>query len=521
MKRFFLILILTITTFIVVAEKPNIIIIFADDLDADEINYTSEMHDVWATHSGASVRGLWSKDCNPRVLTPHIDSLAKNGMLFERFYVNGTVCSSSRYTLLTGRYATNGEDLLRDYPVGTHATLEWRPWILRSESSLPKELKRLGYTTGIIGKWHNGESDLSEKSIRKAMKVERKANPTLDEMEAVEKSISERYELLREGLLNGFGWDVVDRMEWGNSIVNLDWQCEGALNFIESNQSRPFFLYCALPVPHGQYRFDYNQIESYDRSVTSAGILDTKMELLPSVSNILERCKKANVPRVNAMATHMDDYIGKIIMSLEKLDLRDNTLIIFTSDHGSRGKNSVYEGGAKVPMIITWPKVVEAGSLSDSLIGSVDIASTLLEIASGSIFDNRDMDGRSFKWQLIGEDEPNDWRKTLLIEAGNTKGVVSRDWKYIANRVTKEVEVKMKMRPHEVYWTGYDHHNYQNESMYPTFWEADQFFDLKEDLYEQNNLISNVQYSTYVRMMKDELSSYVKDLPHTFGEFGK
>ena len=184
-------------------------------------------------------------------------------------------------------------------------------------------------------------------------------------------------------------------------------------------------------------------------------------------------------------------------------------------------KNSVYEGGAKVPQIITWPKVVEAGSLSDSLIGSVDIASTLLEIASGSIFDNRDMDGRSFKWQLIGEDEPNDWRKTLLIEAGNTKGVVSRDWKYIANRVPKEVEVKMKMRPHEVYWTGYDHHNYQNESMYPTFWEADQFFDLKEDLYEQNNLISNVQYSTYIRMMKDELSSYVKDLPHTFGEFGK
>ena len=125
-EEIFLILILTITTFKVVAEKPNIIIILADDLDADEINYTSEMHDVWATHSGASVRGLWSKDCNPRVLTPHIDSLAKNGMLFERYYVNGTVCSSSRYALLTGRYATNGEDLLRDYPVGTHATLEWR-----------------------------------------------------------------------------------------------------------------------------------------------------------------------------------------------------------------------------------------------------------------------------------------------------------------------------------------------------------------------------------------------------------
>ena len=78
-----MILILT-TTFKVVAEKPNIIIILADDLDADEINYTSEMHDVWATHSGASLRGLWSKDCNPRVLTPH-RSFVKNGMLLSDF----------------------------------------------------------------------------------------------------------------------------------------------------------------------------------------------------------------------------------------------------------------------------------------------------------------------------------------------------------------------------------------------------------------------------------------------------
>ena len=76
----------------------------------------------------------------------------------------------------------------------------------------------------------------------------------------------------------GFGWNVVDRMEWGNSIVNLDWQCEGALKFIDQSKNQPFFLYCALPVPHGQYRFDYNQIESYDRRVTSAGLLEEPLK---------------------------------------------------------------------------------------------------------------------------------------------------------------------------------------------------------------------------------------------------
>ena len=162
------------TAFHIYAEKPNIVLFFADDLDADEVNCTSEMNNIWATHTGAKENGFWNKGATGNVLTPNIDTLTRDGMLFTRFYVNATVCSPSRYCLLTGRYATRGLELQNDFPVGTHATLEWRPGILRSESSLPKELQKCGYRTAIIGKWHNGEDDFSDINLRKMTKIEKK-----------------------------------------------------------------------------------------------------------------------------------------------------------------------------------------------------------------------------------------------------------------------------------------------------------------------------------------------------------
>ena len=509
-----------VTAFHIHAEKPNIVLFFADDLDADEIHCTSEMNNIWATHTGAKANGFWNKGETGNVLTPNIDALTKDGMLFTRFYVNATVCSPSRYCLLTGRYATRGLELQNDFPVATHATLEWRPGILRSESSLPKELQKCGYRTAIIGKWHNGEDDFSDSNLRKMTKVEKKANPTYQEVLPLESSIIERYNVCRKGLEEGFGWNVVDRMEWGNSIVNLDWQCEGALNFIDQSKNQPFFLYCALPVPHGQYRFDYNQIESYDRRVTSAGLLEEPLKILPSTDDVLKRCEAAGVQSINAMATRMDDYIGAVLSKIDELGLSENTIVIFTSDHGSRGKNSAYDGGARVPMIIRWPKSVKEGSKCDSLIGSIDIAKTLVNLAGGNLPQDMQLDSYNFVSQLLGKGEPKNWRSTLLIEAGNTKGVVSRKWKYIANRVPDDIALKMKKRPGEVFWTGFDHHNYQNESMYPAFWNSDQFYDLQKDHYEQNNLINHEEYELHVDMMRKELNGYVDSLPHIFGEFG-
>ncbi|VGO13038.1 Choline-sulfatase [Pontiella desulfatans] len=499
--------------------KPNIVFIYADDLDGDEINCTRDMTDIWATHTGAKERGFWNKKIDSKVLTPNIDSLADGGMLFTRFYVNGTVCTSSRYCLMTGRYATRGIELQKDYPAGTHAQLDWRPAILREETNLPKTLQAAGYRTGIIGKWHNLPDDKTV-GMPKMKKNEREPNAQYDDVATFEAKLKKAYKAGVNYLSDGFGWDVVDRMEWGNSIVNLDWQCEGALKFIEESKGQPFFLYCSLPVPHGQYIFDYNQIESYDRRVTSNGLLPEPMKLLPSNDDVLKRCKEAGVPKENAMATRMDDYVGAVLSKLDELGLRENTIVIYTSDHGSRGKNSVYEGGAKVPLLIEWPGKVKAGARCDSLIGNIDFAATLVELAGGALPEDMATDSRSFTQQLAGKGEPEDWRKAMLIEAGNARGIVSRDWKYLANRVTPEVEKKMKERPREVFWTGVDHHNYQNEQMYPSFWDADQLFDLNEDLYEQKNLAANPEYAAILKRKQMELEGFMSSLPHTFGEYG-
>ncbi|MEC8333782.1 MAG: sulfatase-like hydrolase/transferase, partial [Verrucomicrobiota bacterium] len=267
-----------------------------------------------------------------------------------------------------------------------------------------------------------------------------------------------------------------------------DWQCEGALKFIEESQEEPFFLYCSLPVPHGQYYFDYNDVMSYDQRVTSAGISEEPIVFLPMAEDVLIRTRAAGVVDKNAMATRMDDYVGALLAKIDALGLSENTIVIFTSDHGSRGKNSVYEGGAKVPMMIKWPRRIQAGSENDDLIGNIDIAATLIEIAGGIAPIDMILDGRSFLSLLFGKKQQKDWRTEMLIEAGNTRGIVTREWKYVANRVPPDIEAKMKERPREVFWTGVDHHNYQTEQMYPGYWDADQLYDLKNDLYEQQNL---------------------------------
>lgn len=501
-------------------DKPNIILIYADDLDADEISYTSSDFNTWPTISGAKLLGVgnFSKAGAEKLLTPNIDGLAKEGVVFNRFYINATVCTPSRYCLLTGRFATRGEELLQNHPAGSQVTLEWNPAILRNESNLPKELQKLGYRTGIVGKWHNLPTDIGLPKFKKEWV---QADATYETIKSHEKAIRDYYMKAKDYLSTGFGWDVVDRIEWGNSVVNLGWMCEGALNFIQESKDKPFFLYLPLPVPHGQYKYPYNNISRLDPRVCADGILEKTPTALPSNADVYKRLKENGIPEENVMATQMDDYVGAVLKKLDELGVRKNTLILFSSDHGSRGKNSCYEGAARMPLFITWPGKLKPGTTNSMLIANTDIASTLIEIAGGTPPQDMTHDGRSFSKLLLGKKEPQDWRNSIYIEAGNSKGVVTKQWKYIANRVTPEIAEKMKADPGKVFWTGLNHHNYGTENMYKGYWDADQLYNLDTDLYEQNNLAGNPQYKEKLKEMKAELGKYVSDLPFWFDEFKK
>ena len=503
------------------SDKPNIILILADDLDADELNYTYNDFDTWATQTGAVKKGFFkgSRKVASGLLTPNIDKLAKEGVMLNRFYVTGSVCTPSRYVFLTGKYATKGIHLQESYPAGSYATLNWSPALLKSENNIAKVLKQNGYRTGIVGKWHN--TPHNEVKSKKLTNKERKPDPTFEEFMKYKDKMASNYNAHMDFFKEGFGWDVVDRMQWGNSVVNLGWMAEGALNFIEQSKNVPFFLFLPLPVPHGQYHFSYNDVKQLNPRVSAAGVLDKIPTSLPSNEDLYRRLKENNIPEENAMATHMDDYVGVLIEKLETLGIRDNTLIIFTSDHGSRGKNSCYEGGARVPFIANWPGHFKPGTVINSLIASNDVAVTLAAVTNSKLPKEMAQDGFNFLPQLKGRSAPKGWRKHILIEAGNSKGVVTKSWKYIANRVSPEVEAKMKAAPRKVFWSGVDHHNYRTEKLYPGYWDADQLYHLDSDLYEQTNLVNTSENKQKVSEMKAMLRSYVSDLPHAFGEFSK
>jgi arylsulfatase A-like enzyme len=520
LKRALVIAFVVSQTLINAQVKPNIIFIYADDLDADEVNYSVNDNENWATFTGAAQANITtgSKLGIPKLLTPNIDEIAQQGVVFTRFYITSTVCTPSRYSLMTGRLATRGEEFNERFPNGEQVNLDWSPAVIRSETNLPKELQKLGYHTGIVGKWHNLPKNLDLPKLNNKITA---ADASYENVKANESKLKESYRIAQEYLSDGFGWDVVDRMEWGNSIVNLRWMAEGALKFIDESKNEPFFLYVPLPVPHGQYKYGYNNLSRLDPRVCANGILDEIPTPLPSNEDVYKRLKENGIPEENVMATHMDDYVGAILDKLDELGLRENTLVIFTSDHGSRGKNTCYEGAARIPLFASWPRKITPGTTSESLTANIDVAATLIDIAGGIPPEDMTLDGRSFLPQLLGNPEPENWRTSLFLEAGNTRAVVTKQWKYIANRVSPEIEQLMGEQPHVIYWSGVDHHNYDSEKIYPGYWDADQLYNLDKDLFEQKNIFKSDVNSKVISELKNEMNKYVSGLPHRFGEFGK
>jgi arylsulfatase A-like enzyme len=261
---------------------------------------------------------------------------------------------------------------------------------------------------------------------------------------------------------------------------------------------------------------------------TSSGVIDQLPDVMPSRQNVYQRLRAAGVAMENAMATHMDDAVGAILKRLDELDVRENTLVLFISDHGTRGKNSCFESAARVPAIVAWPGRITPGSRMASLTGNLDIAATLIDAAGGKVPKEITQDSRSLLPQLLGQPQAPDRRESLLLEMGNTKAVVGERWKYIANRVPPHIEVKMNDdaqraaesgTPRTVFWSGVDHHSYGAEVDFPNYYDADQLYDIVNDPYEMINLAGDPQRAEVLAEMKEHLRDLISTLPHGFGEF--
>ena len=589
MKKLFLSLVLLSAVAHAEGRRPNIVLMYVDDLDFDQVSvYDTE---TFPSYTGAKMSGnlkqlspvtanqngrflktgemSWYK--NPTVLTPNVQRLADQGVVLDRFYLTTSVCTPSRYSLLTGRYASRSPRLLRENPPGTVPLLGWNSHMDPNENNLAKDLNAAGYKTGLVGKWHLNDYDIPEidfaagygghhirngtgKGLREFQRVGSYFQPTADYGDpAVQKEIARIYNVMQQRVKKISGFDVVDRLYYANygelpipkhmKAHNLEWLTEGALNFIDDSKEEPFFLYFSITAPHGQYFSDWME---RDWRVTPAGMLSKKPKGMPSRASVLQRMQTAGLPLQNSMATWIDDSLGAVLGKLDECGLSENTIVLFLSDHQSRGKLTVHEGH-RAPGVIRWPGQIEAGTREERIISNIDMLPSLLAAAGSKPPVGAIVDGQNF-FPILGSrlslhpDKFTDigktgaWRESLLLETSYSRAVVSKDWKYIAHRPPQEVLDKMEAdriasehadgRRH-VGWSGRFTHpssglgvRFNADQDFPNYFDPDQLYDLKADVFEQHNLIANPELRERVEGLKQQLDLYLKTLPHAFGEFG-
>jgi arylsulfatase A-like enzyme len=371
--------------------KPNIIVILVDDLGYGDL----------------SCQG------GTDIYTPNIDRLFEKGMKFKNFYANCTVCSPTRASLLTGCYP----DMV-GVPgvIRTHETNSWG-YLSEDAITLPNALKSAGYKTAIIGKWHLGLE-----------------SPNLP---------NERGFDYFHGFLGDMMDDYWTHLRHGNNYMreNLteiepeghasDIFSQWAIDYLEENSknNQPFFMYLAYNAPH----FPIQPPEDW---------LGKVQKREPGISE--KRAKNV------AFVEHLDFGIGKVMQALNRLALDKNTLVIFTSDNGGHlksgasngnlrgGKQEMYEGGIKVPACFVWNGKIKSGTSTSNLGLTMDIYSTLCEIAGINLY--HEIDGMSLWRTLQGKDQVTDNRTVFFVrrEGGFYSGLcyyaaLQGDYKLVQN----------------------------------------------------------------------------------------
>jgi len=363
------------------ARPPNIIFILADDLGWAEL-------------------GCYGNKFNE---TPNLDRLAKAGMRFTSAYASAPVCSPYRAAFLTGQY-----------PARVGITDYLRPGdkaLSTDHVTIAKLLKRNGYATGMIGKWH-----LTGYRHHGAKVEIRPTDHGFDE------------ELINEikGVGNGANffpyvfrkqkicWLNVKKKRLPGNEYLVDRMNLEAVDFIDRNKDRPFFLYLSHYATHTILNGKPELVAKYRRKQAPPPSTRTKCYLCKDSGkdgDSLNHWAPHHNPHLAAMLESIDDGVGMIAKKLKELGLADNTLIVFTSDNGGEsqvtlngalrgGKSSLYEGGIRVPLVVSWPGKVAADAVCDGVTSNVDFYPTLAQAAGVGLDPRQHLDGVSIAAML-------------------------------------------------------------------------------------------------------------------------
>lgn len=526
-------------------DRPNIIYIMTDD----QSSIVPTIEDSNTRFSDGNGKGVQSHpfgfNGDSEVHTPIIDGLATNGMIFTRAYVSSSVCSPSRYTTLTGRYAgrCEGRSFMKQHPKGKMTRVENNTELEENRENLPRLLQKAGYKTGFVGKSHIVDHHvLGKKNWEKngLIAYSQGANPRSPE---VSKAMQHNH-LYWANRLKEFGFDYANGIyaanlkELGNdslNVHNVEWKNKAALQFIEEAGDEPFFLYYSETVPHGPapwikrngkyvYGLDANP------KFTSKGYVNDPFENMPDREKILNEVINAGKNPDHAWLTWFDHAVGSVINKLKEKGILENTLIIVTSDHGNYnyGKSTIYEGGVKVPLMMYWPAGIKAGSNYDELVQNIDFSPTFLELAGVDLSSVKPLDGVSLKKTLTGSRKPV--HDHLFFEIGFARGVMTKEWKYITVRYDEKTE---KQIANGIVFTGWNGHKfkqpyyirnthlgYHSVLLNPNYFDRDQLYNLKNDPKEVKNIAELNSEKT--EEMKKKLVKVLKSFPkRPYGEMVK
>ncbi len=423
--------------------KPNIVFIYTDDQRFDAMS-------IVQMEQGKKARF-------PYLKTPNMDRIAKEGVRFRNAFVTLSLCSPSRAAILTGRYNHLNGIIDNYHPFRDSVT------------TFPSMLKKAGYTTGYIGKWHMG----SQSGKR----------PGFD--------YSASY--LGHGRYNDCPFEVN-----GNNEPTIGWvddkATDYALDFIKQHKDGPFLVMIgyksphATPLPPARYTGLYNsdlltkpvneRSKSAYVSFDKPGYAGTDKELYSWTDSNASRVK----PYFRTVAG-VDDNVGRVLDLLKELKLDNNTIVVFTSDngyfqgeHGLYDKRAAYEESMRVPLLIKYPAIFPKGALVDEMVLNIDLPSTLLDLAGvqpPEVYQGKSITG------IIGKNKKK-WRTSFFYE-----------YFYESNAAVPTIlavrtdDYKLIKYPGQEDWT--------------------ELFDLKRDPYEMTNLYNNKAYVDLKNKMEAEL----------------
>jgi arylsulfatase A-like enzyme len=411
---------------------PNIIFILTDDMGFNDVSF----------YNGGAADGT--------LQTPNIDSIAREGVVFTNGYAANAICAPSRASVMTGRYSTRFGfeytpifkigpkimDLMNRRIAGPHKIIihhdlvdQMKPigdlGMPPSEITIAEMLKKAGYYTAHIGKWHLGSTN-NMRPEDQGFDDSLYMAGTLYLPEDSPQVVNSKQD-----------FDPIDKMVWaaGQYAVQFngsksfepngyttDYYTDEAIKVIEANKHRPFFLYLAHWGIHNP--------------------LQAKKEDYNALSHIKDHRLRVYAAMIRAV----DRSVGRVMKALKENGIDENTLVVFTSDNGGAGylglpdinkpyrgwKLTLFEGGTHVPFFARWPKRIPKGLRYDKLVSHIDIFSTAAAVANAPLPTDRKIDGVNLMPYITGalKGEPHN---VLFWRQGYYQGVLAKGWKMMVS----------------------------------------------------------------------------------------